>query len=128
MKWTKFLQAALFVAAFILFTESNAQMEIQKGIEGKTFFDTARSMVHEAYEYKLLYRMIINPKTGHAEPVGDPAEVKNGLYIRYRKDGTIECTGYYRNDVACGEWSYKDETGKIELRSENLGGDCYTGN
>lgn len=128
MKWTKLLQAALFFAAFSLFTESKAQMEIQKGIEGKTFFDSAHQEVHEAYEYKLRYKMIVNPKTGHAEPVGDPQEIKNGLYIRYRQDGTIECTGYYRNDVACGEWKYMDATGKNELSKENLGDDCYTGN
>jgi len=106
------------------FTAAQAQMEIQKGIEGKTFYDTAHNEVHEAYEYKLRYRMIINPKTGHAEPVGDPEEIKNGLYIRYRQDGTIECTGYYRNDVQCGEWKYLDCTGVKEIRAEDLGGDC----
>lgn len=117
-----------FMVFGTLFQSAKAQMEIQKGIEGKTFYDSAHDEVHEAYEYKLRYRMIINPKTGHAEPVGDPEEIKNGLYIRYRQDGTIECTGYYRNDLQCGEWKFMDSTGKKEVKSDDLGGDCMSAN
>ncbi|HCS19979.1 MAG TPA: hypothetical protein DIW47_05355 [Bacteroidetes bacterium] len=113
----------LFVSVFCFFIAS-AQMEIQKGIEGKTFYDSARTEVHEAYEYKLRYTMIINPKTGHAEPLGDPEELKNGVYIRYRKDGTMYCSGYFRNDVKCGEWKFMDATGKVTIREENFGGEC----
>lgn len=128
MNWKNSIFILLCLVLGSAFQSVKAQMEIQKGIEGKTFFDTARTEVHEAYEYKLRYSMIINPKTGNAEPVGDPEEIKNGLYIRYRKDGTIECTGYYRNDVQCGVWKYMDSTGKVEVKSEDLGGDCLSAN
>ncbi|MDX5321698.1 MAG: hypothetical protein LPK45_11220 [Bacteroidota bacterium] len=128
MKWTNAWKGLLFIGLVLFMMPAKGQMEIQKGIEGKTFFDTAKTEVHEAYEYKIRYRMIINPKTGNAEPFGDPEEIKNGLYIRYRKDGTIECTGYYRNDVACGIWKYMDASGKVEVKEEDLGGDCMTAN
>lgn len=124
MNWNKIYRSIVLLSALICFYGASAQMDIQKGIEGKTFFDSARTEVHEAYEYKLRYNMIINPRTGHAEPLGDPQELKNGLYIRYRQDGTIECTGYYRNDMKCGEWKFMDATGKETLRKEDLGGDC----
>ena len=124
MNWNKLrlFAAVSFTALFAL--NSSAQMEIQKGIEGKTFFDTARKEVHEAYEYKLRYTMMINPQTGDAEPSGQPEELKNGLYIRYRKDGTIECTGYFKNDRPCGKWKHMDATGKIVSREEEISGDC----
>lgn len=124
MNWNKIYRSILLLSSVFAFYVASAQMEIQKGIEGRTFFDSARTEIHEAYEYKLRYTMIINPRTGHAEPLGDPQEVKNGLYIKYRKDGTIYCTGYYRNDEQCGEWKYMDASGKVTEREEDFGGEC----
>ncbi len=128
MNWNNYLRG-IFVSLFIWIAghPASAQMEVQKGIEGKTFYDTAHEVVHEAYEYKLRYRMIIDPRTGDAIPLGEPEEIKNGIYIRYREDGTIECTGYYKNDVACGHWKYMDETGKVLVREEYLEGPCIVG-
>ncbi|MHB1278128.1 MAG: hypothetical protein ACYC1Q_07000 [Bacteroidia bacterium] len=124
MNWNKRYRSIVFLSTFFCFYVASAQMEIQKGIEGKTFYDSARTEVHEAYEYKLRYTMIINPKTGHAEQLGEPVEIKNGLYIRYRQDGTILCTGYFRNDIQCGEWKFMDATGKVTEREVDYGGDC----
>lgn len=124
MNLNNLLKGIVLVLGLGASMSANAQMEIQHGIEGKTFFDTARTEIHEAYEYKLRYRMIINPRTGEPEPVGEPQELKNGLYIKYRKDGTIHCTGYFRNDVKCGEWKFMDASGKVTMKTENHGGDC----
>lgn len=124
MNWNKLRLFTAVLVTTLFAVSAKAQMEIQKGIEGKTFFDTARKEVHEAYEYKLRYTMMINPRTGDAEPVGSPEELRNGLYIRYRKDGTIECTGYYKNDVPCGKWKHMDATGKLVAREEVIAGDC----
>lgn len=124
MNWNKLYRSTVLFSSIFCFYVASAQMEIQKGIEGKTFYDSARTEIHEAYEYKLRYTMIINPKTGHAEQLGEPEEIKNGLYIRYRKDGTIWCTGYFRNDIQCGEWQFMDATGKVTEREVDYGGDC----
>jgi hypothetical protein len=124
MNWSKHLRELSLLAICFVSLASFGQMEIQRGIEGKTFFDTARTEVHEAYEYKLRYTMIINPRTGDAEPNGTPEELKNGLYIKYRRDGTIYCTGYYRNDVKCGEWKYMDPTGSVTIKTEIIKGEC----
>lgn len=124
MNWIKSILLILVVT--ISAQLANAQVEIQKGIEGKTFYDTAHKVVKEAYEYKLRYRVVINPKTGEPVYKGDPTEIKNGLYILYREDGTIEQTGYFKNDVKCGVWKVFDETGKLVLKEEDLGGDCVT--
>ncbi len=126
MKWTKLM---LLCGAFLFITQAaNAQVEVQKGIEGKTFYDTARTKVKEAYEYKLRYKVVINPRTGEEVYKANPLEIKNGLYILYREDGTIEKTGYFKNDVKCGVWKTYDTTGKIVLKEENLGGDCTAAN
>lgn len=124
MNLNKIYRYLLVLGVVCFCMSANAQMEIQRDIEGKTFFDSAKTEVHEAYEYKVRYTMIINPRTGDAEPYGEPEELKNGLYIRYRKDGTIECTGYYRNDVQCGEWKFMDATGKKVVREETFQGEC----
>jgi hypothetical protein len=116
----------LFFPFFLMLAFSRpafSQMEIQKGIEGRTFFDTARVIIKEAYEYKLRYTVTIDPRTNEAVFREDPEEIKNGLYIRYRIDGTIECTGYYKNDIKCGHWKYMDHKGEL-AREEQLPGEC----
>ncbi|TNE80350.1 MAG: hypothetical protein EP332_07815 [Bacteroidetes bacterium] len=126
MKWTKLL---LLCSAFFFISQSaTAQVEVQKGIEGKTFYDTAKTIIKEAYEYKLRYKVVINPRTGEEVYKANPQEIKNGLYILYREDGTIEKTGYFKNDVKCGVWKTFDTTGKTVLKEENLGGDCTAAN
>lgn len=124
MNLNNVLKGLVLFFTLTLTVSAKAQMEIQHGIEGKTFFDSARTEIHEAYEYKLRYTMIMNPRTGEPVPVGEPQELKNGLYIKYRKDGTIFCTGYFRNDVKCGEWRYMDLSGKVTIKTENHGGEC----
>jgi hypothetical protein len=120
----KFNTLLLLCSLLFLASEGKAQMEVQKKFEGRVFFDSAKTKIKEAYEYKVRYTMIINPRTN--EPVmKDMAEVKNGLYIRYREDGTIDCTGFYRNDVACGNWKHYDEKGKNVVREETIEGECF---
>ncbi len=122
MKWIK--GAVMLLVACFSSQLAQAQMEVQKGIEGKTWYDTAHEKINEAYEYKLRYRVKINPNTGQAEIQDNPTEIKNGLYIKYRIDGTIEVTGYFKNDVKCGPWKYMDETGRNVVREEFHGDDC----
>ena len=115
----------LFTAALILLFQfgAKAQMEVQKDFSGRVYYDSAETQLKEAYEYKLRYTMLIHPKTN--EPVlEEVAEVKNGLYIRYREDGTMECKGFYRNDVACGHWEYYDNK-ENKVREEIIPGECF---
>lgn len=121
MKYKLLLFLALL---FVGVPGAKAQMEIQKGFEGRVFFDTAKTKIKEAYEYKLKYTMVMNPRTN--EPVmKEMDEIKNGLYIRYREDGTIECTGFYRNDVACGRWKHYDKDGTTISKEETIPGECF---
>lgn len=105
-----------------------SQMEIQKGLEGKTFYDSSHIRIREAYEYKVRYRVMIDPKTNDMVTLPNPEEIKNGLYIYYREDGTIDHTGYFKNGVKCGKWVYYDASGKTSVREESFPGDCVLPN
>lgn len=120
----RMFQRTIFLALFF-FTAffAGAQVEVQYEIEGKTFYDAGQSKVKEAYEYKLRYNGSMNPRTGQVVMDPTPMEVKNGLYILYREDGTIECTGYFKNGTKCGEWKHMDVKGNV-LRKETVPGDC----
>lgn len=117
-------QVTLFLSLVVFSLKLSAQREVQKELEGMTFYDTAKTKVHEAFEYKLKYRLMVNPKTGDLVEDQRPIVIKNGRYIKYRPNGTIECTGFYRENEACGIWEYKDVTGKKTIKTENKGGDC----
>lgn len=110
---------ALFIC-FAIANLANAQPgqddQIQKG---KTYYDSAHTLVKEIYQYKEHHRIVYNPATGDMELSDTPTLIKHGIYTLYYKQDKpedelkIQAEGKYVDDKKHGEWHYYNTKGII---------------
>jgi len=101
------------IAAFS-FVAGKAQFEY----EGRVFYDSLQTQMKEVYHYLLRYTVSIS--AGRDTVINpEPLAVRHGSCILYRRDGTIEATGQYKDGKKTGRWKFYDEKGKAVMREEN---------
>lgn len=109
----KLLLSLLFICSVFI---AKAQFEI----EGRVFYDSTQEKLKEVYHYYLRYSVRIDRATGDTIINPEPKTVRHGYCILYRKDGTIEATGQYKDGRKSGKWIYYDATGKNAIKEEDF--------
>lgn len=106
----------LALTALFVFATANAQFEE----EGHVYYDSAQTQLKEVYHYYLRYSFQVNYSNGDTAISPTPVPVRHGVAITYRKDGTIESTGQYKDGKKSGQWLFYDDKGKIVVRKEQF--------
>lgn len=109
----KLLLSLLFISSVFI---AKAQFEV----EGRVFYDSAQENLKEVYHYYLRYSIRIDRATGDTVMNPIPKTIRHGAYILYRKDGTIEATGRYKDGKKSSKWLFYDNTGKTVIREEEF--------
>lgn len=103
------MKRILFCLFFIgvIFT-AKGQFEM----EGRVFYDSLQQDLREVYHYYLRYSVRIDRTTGDTIINPTPTTIRHGACILYRRDGTIEATGQYKDGKKSGKWFFYDKKGK----------------
>lgn len=98
--------------ATISFFYTNAQHV--DGDKGKTYYDEAKTMLKEVYNYK---EVTVFSATGDNSIVETKLK-KHGQYFYYYQNGKVKISGIYKNDEKHGTWKYFDEKGTLIKEEE----------
>ena len=94
------LQKILLYMLFFIFLN---HFSVAQHLEVKTYFDQEKKLIKEIYS------------TTKANP-----EVLNGSYQSFFPTGRKETTGYYKNNLATGIWTYYYFNGNPKMKGEML--------
>ena len=94
--------------------------QAQFEMEGRVYYDSTQENLKEVYHYYMRYSYRINRTTGDTVINPNPTLVRHGACILYRKDGTIEATGQYKDGKKSGKWLFYDPKGKTIVREEMM--------
>lgn len=108
----------LFVSLVFICSVFFAKAQFE--IEGRVFYDSAQENLKEVYHYYLRYAVRIDRTTGDTIINPTPTTIRHGACILYRKDGTIEATGQYKDGRKTGKWLFYDPKGKTVVREEMM--------
>ncbi len=109
-----------FIFSFAGWTIASAQTA-DGADEGKTYYDSGKTIVKEVFHYIFKFRYFVSPETGEKVVDPNPKIVRHGAYVMYRKDGTLQESGQYDNGRKVGVWKYYDSTGTRVISEENFG-------
>lgn len=108
----------LLVSLFLIISAFTVKAQFE--IEGRVYYDSAQENLKEVYHYYLRYSVRIDRSTGDTIINPVPKTVRHGACIIYRKDGTIEATGQYKDGNKSGKWLFYDPKGKEVIREEMM--------
>jgi protein TonB len=89
-------------------------------VKKASYFLRIRQTIDSNYEWT--YYQMYGPRIKLETFKDEKAKIRNGKYIYYYSDGTIDSTGAYFNGVHNGSWYFMDTAGKIIWQKDyNMG-------
>ncbi len=109
----------LFVACLLICASHFVKGQVIDDNNGKTFYyydSLTHKKVKEIFHHKQVVIIKSDPKN-RGEYLDTFVYVKNGPYLRYNEDGSLDCSGYYRDEKKDSLWKYYNTAGDL-LRTE----------
>ncbi len=108
-------QFLILVSAFCLTQSNSLKAQVIDDVAGKTYYyydESTHKKPKEVFHHKQMVTIFPDPNN-YGEYIDSMYYVKNGPYTRYYEGGTLECSGFYKDEKKDGIWKYYDVKGKL---------------
>jgi hypothetical protein len=97
--------------------------QVVDDVAGKTYYyyDTSNKKVKEVYHHKQMIAILPDP-ANYGSYTDSIYYIKSGPYTRYYENGSLECSGYYKNEKKDSTWKYYDLSGKLIKQEDYING------
>jgi hypothetical protein len=114
----------LLMISFFMSFMTLCKAQVVDDIAGKTYYyydAGSNKKVKEVYHHKQMIAILPDP-ANYGSYTDSIYYIKSGPYTRYHENGSLECSGYFKNEKKDSTWKYYDPKGKLIKQEEYLNG------